>query len=106
MSGLEMNNKKYEKLFEECICEMGRRVELPWGVFDDVKDWLEENDCDSNNKPWYHLCTWTKQDEDDFRIWMFNFLKKKTRWSANKINLEVGTFILQYSWKVSDWNNE
>jgi hypothetical protein len=97
-----MTDKKRQELFEECICELGRRVDLPWGVFDDVKDWIEENRSDDDYIPWYHLRTWTEQDEKDFREWMYKFLKKKTRWDKKQIDMEIGTFLLQYSWKYSD----
>lgn len=87
---------KNEELFEQAIVEMGRRVGLDWSSIDDAVSYQNENGSDR----WYTTKTWTKDDENEFKIWMKDLLKKNTMWSRHKINFEVGMFILSYGWKV------
>lgn len=87
--------KHREKLFDQCIVEMGRRVGLDWKTFDDVLKYQKENGV-----TWYTTQTWSKQEQDDFSEWMKDLLKKE-KFTEKIILNEVGWFLLSYGWKVN-----
>ena len=79
----------YDKACEICLKEMFRRVgkKYPDKKFTDQKDW-------------YTKVTWTEEEEEDFRVWMRAFLKKKYRWNKHTLDKEIGMFLLMWGWKT------
>ena len=63
-----MYAQKYDQACDDCLKEMFRRV----GMYYPNKPFTDQKD-------WYTKCTWTKEEEDDFRKWMTKYLKKKFR---------------------------
>jgi len=84
--------KKYDKICTECLEEMFRRVGLE---YPDEELTSKEN--------WYTLHVWTKEEEDSFREWM---LKKLKRHRLMRAELEVEMFLLQWGWKVEDYERK
>ena len=84
------NNKCYD-VCEVCLKEMFGRVgmEYPNKEFTKQEDWFQKK-------------TWTKDQENDFRKWMSEYLKKKLKWNKKQIEKEIGMFLLMWGWKVKD----
>ena len=85
---------KSDKLFIESIIELGKRVGLEWKSFDDALEYQKEN-----GDQWYLTKEWTKEEEEDYRLWLENKLKKKYRFTKRGLDYEIGMFMLSYSWK-------
>ena len=80
-------NLDYDKTCEECLKEMFKRVgeEYP-------------NEL-TNQEDWYMKRSWTIEEQNDFKDWMIKHLKKRhPSWNKRTIDMEVGTFILQWAW--------
>lgn len=85
------------EIFQDSIVKMGQSVGLDWATFDDALEYQKENGVN-----WYITQTWTTEQQDAFRDWMDEMLKKKTGWSARKRDWEIGCFILCYGWKTNE----
>ena len=86
---------KNEAITELCLIEMFRRVGLDF----DMEAILEYANQDDN---WYWLESWSQSEEDSFRDWMDEFLKKKSRWNKGTREKEIAFFLLMWSWKVEE----
>ena len=82
-----------EDIFNECMREMFRRVDLP------LSDKERDAYCKSEN--WYMTKSWTEEEEEDFRKWMHKYLAKKTRWYAHQRKSECSWFLLMWGWTNS-----
>ena len=84
-------SNKHEKLCDECLAEMFRRVgeEFP-------NKELTDQDA------WYAKRAWTCAEEDDFREWMETKLKKEAKFTAKQATFETSMFLLNWGWKTSD----
>ena len=78
----------YTKVCEECLKEMFKRVGEKY-----------PNKL-TKKKEWYTLRTWTEAEEDDFRKWMKDYLKKKCRWNNKTIQKEIAMFLLMWGGKT------
>ena len=79
----------YDKICDMCLKEMFRRVgrKYPDKKFTDQPDWFTK-------------VTWTKKQEDSFRVWMTKLLTKKCKWWNKKsIDKEISMFLLMWGWK-------
>jgi len=82
-----------EKHLKKILEEMCRRVGANYSVVNSSEDW-------------YLKYSWTKSQENDFRNWLFNYLKnnKEARKSFGllsddkEIEKFVDMFIFQYGW--------
>lgn len=75
---------------EDCLKEMFRRVGEDY-----------PNPELTEHEDWYTLRTWTKDQEDDFRLWMKKLLKKRYKhWGQRLVDNEVGMFLLMWGWCV------
>lgn len=85
----------YETQVRACMMEMFRRVGLAMETYEEVAKWAEDH-----GDHWFMCRTWTEEQEDDFRKWMKDYLKKSTRWSVRTIENEIRYFILMWGWKT------
>lgn len=86
---------KTEQVFDECLQEMFDRVSEKTPPYEFAKQ-----------GNWYQLHCWTEKEQDDFREWMGNHLKKRMKWNKNTISKEVGYFILNYGWTTNKEQSE
>ena len=59
----------------------------------------------SGEKYQVDAATWTKAEEDDYRAWLYQYLRTKPTWKnrgKNYIKSEVDWFIFGYSWKYKE----
>lgn len=77
----------YDKTCEIVLKEMFKRVGEKY-----------PNPKLTNQKEWYTKRTWTEAEEDDFRKWMKDYLKKKYRWNNKTIQKEIAMFLLMWGW--------
>jgi len=85
--------KSYDETCEECLTEMFRRVgaKYPWPGLTRYKSWFTRR-------------TWTEVEEEDFRQWMYNHLKKRYGWNKEKLDREISMFLLMWGWKTKNEN--
>ena len=79
----------YDLVVDECLVEMFKRVGLKY-----------PNPKFTNQPDWYTKRTWSEDEEDDFRLWMKQHLKKRCRWTNRTINKEIAFFLLMWGWKT------
>jgi hypothetical protein len=85
---LSVERNKSDKVIEKCLKKMFKMVGEKY-----------PNEEITSKKEWWKLRSWTKEEEEKFRI----FLKKKIRkaypyMSDKKVELEAGMFILNWGW--------
>ena len=81
---------KVEKLFEQALKEMFRRVGLQYPNEEFTKD-----------SQWYTKRTWTKEEEKEFCSWLAEKVKKTWPYmTKKKVGAEVAMFNLCYGWKI------
>ena len=85
---------KYDKICEECLIEMFKRVGLDYS-FEEILEYAKQD------KDWYWLKAWTKEEEDKFTAWMDDKLKKM-KWNKQTRAMEIGWFLLMWGWKRAD----
>ena len=85
---------KDQEAADTCLIEMFKRVGLDY----DKKTILEY----AMQKDWFHLKTWTQEEDDAFNKWMYKFLGKNTNYYAVQRQGMVDMFMLQYGWKIAD----
>jgi hypothetical protein len=84
-------NEKYDKVIEQAIKEMFRRVGLK---FDPKKKYPDN---------FYEQHTWSREESKSFRNWMIKLCKRNfPHWMKHKLDWEVGMFLLDYGWKYKD----
>jgi hypothetical protein len=87
-----------DKIFEECICELGKRVNLEWNTIDDALNFQAEKGED-----WYRKMEWSKEEESNYRSWLEKKVRKQFRgFTKRSVDFEVGMFMLNYGWKVKE----
>ena len=79
----------YEKTTDICLKKMFKMVceKYPNKELTDQDDWYQQR-------------TWTKEQEDKFRVWMKKLLKRRYDWTDRMITKEIGMFLLMWGWKV------
>ena len=75
---------KFNKICEECLEEMFRRVGLEYPN----KELTEQDD-------WWTKHTWTIEEENEFRDWMKKKLKKH---KIRRVDSEISMFLLMWGW--------
>ena len=78
-----------DKVLQECLTEMFRRVGETY-----------PNETLTKNPDWYRMRAWLQEEENDFRKWMVDFLRKKMRLRKKEAEKEVAWFLLYYGWKT------
>jgi hypothetical protein len=86
-----------QQLLTDLLIEMGNRVGIKWRNWDAILEYQKEDDV-----AWYTRKTWTQEESDDFKRWAQAYIRKHTKWSTRKIEWEVATFMLCYSWKIEE----
>lgn len=81
----------HENAVKDCLKEMFKRVGEKY-----------PNPELTNKNGWFTLRTWTQADEDDFRKWMKQYLKKHTLFKNRAIDTEISWFLFAWGWKVKD----
>jgi len=80
----------YDKACEACLKEMFKRVGEKY-----------PNKKLTDQKEWYCKRTWSEEEEEDFRVWMRKYLKKKyPNWTKHTLDKEIGMFLLMWGWKT------
>jgi len=51
-------------------------------------------------KDWYHLRSWTEDQEKDFKSWMVAYMRKICHWSKKVAEREASWWLIQYGWKT------
>ena len=82
-----------EDIAEACLVEMFRRVGLPMTDLAAIQQWAK-----TQGDQWYKTRSWTDAEEEDFRKWMYAFLRKKTRRSAAACRSQAKWFLLEWGW--------
>jgi hypothetical protein len=85
-----------DTIFGNCLCEMGRRVGLEWDTVEDAEAFAEEFGGE-----WYRARTWTRAQEEEFRGWMNDYLRKSGRFiwkSPRRRKNDVAMFLLCWGW--------
>ena len=82
-----MKEETRDKLYHECFKEMFRRVGEKY-----------PNEEIISKENWYQLRSWTDSEEKDFRFWMRDYLRKKTKLNKKMAKTHVLFFLLQYGW--------
>jgi hypothetical protein len=81
---------------KKCLIEMFRVVGLDY-TYEQILKYAEDNPY------WYSSRTWTTEQEESFKKWMDNLLKKKFRyWRKKQRQLEIAMFTLMWGWKTKD----
>lgn len=86
-----------EDIYELCLKEMFLRVGL---VYPDL--------VFTSDPEWFRKKQWTLEAENSFRKWMIKFLCSNLRrkgWQKKQVEFEVAMFILNYGWKVNNYDN-
>lgn len=91
---------KTEYITEFALIEMFRRVGLDMPDVETIIKWAEERGPD-----WFWTETWTEEEQEDFRSWLYKFLARNTRWSARMRQKECAWFMLMWGWKTKENNN-
>ena len=86
---------KNEQIVEACLVKMFQMNGINIRSISGIKKWV--NNCD-NPKVWYQAKPWTQEQDDEFRKWMYKFVKSKTRWSKAKVDKEVMWFSVMWGW--------
>ena len=84
----------YDKIVEDCLIEMFKRVGLKYS-YSEVLEYAKQDD-------WYMTKTWSDEQEKDFTAWMDELLKKCTPWTKDTRAKELGFFMLMWGWKRED----
>jgi len=79
--------KKHEEVFSRCLREMFYRVGEDY-----------PNDDLTSNDEWYRLRSWSIKDEENFRKWMYKFVKYELRISKKRAEEMVIWFSMDYGW--------
>ena len=74
----------YDKITQECLVEMFKRVGLEY-----------PNKELTDQDRWWEKHTWTKEEEADFRAWMLKKLKKT---KMVRVEQEINMFMLMWGW--------
>jgi hypothetical protein len=90
--GGEMRRKTKEEIWESIVEELCNRVGLKYPPDEGVKYKIDD-------------ATWPLDEEFDFKMWMFNYLRETTpfkRMSLRKLTSEIDWFMFAYSWKYKE----
>ncbi len=79
---------KNERLCEQCLTEMFKRVGLEF-----------PNEELTSQDDWYMQHTWTQAESDDFKKWMLKLLKKERMIRPEH---QYAMFNLMWGWKVKE----
>ena len=85
---------KYQKETKELLMEMFKRVG------EDYNSFMAKEDTTSCESRWFEKHQWTKEQEEDFKKWAVNYLRKKFKWSKKKSEEEMDWFLLMWGWKT------
>lgn len=78
-----------DEVLTACLKEMFRRVGERY-----------PNPKLTNQHRWYAMRAWTQQEEDDFKDWMVQYLRKKMRLNIKEAQKETSWFMLMYGWAL------
>ena len=85
----------YNDITTQCFEEMFERVGLSYPD----KELTDQPD-------WWTKHPWTEAEDEDFRKWMYKFVKAKTRLSKKVVETEVAMFNLMWGWSIKEGANE
>ena len=54
------------------------------------------------DQDWFHRYTWTSTEQEEFRTWAVELLRKKKRFTKEKANKEMSWFLLAYGYRIKD----
>jgi hypothetical protein len=60
----------------------------------------------TDQNEWYTKRTWTDAQEDDFRKWMIDKLRKEGRYTKKTAEWETSMFLLNWGWKNEEVADE
>lgn len=55
---------------------------------------------------WYAMHLWTEDEDEDFKAWAVDFLRKKAKWSKGVAEKEYGWFHLCWGWTCDNGCHE
>ena len=83
-----MLSDKEKKFLQTALTEMFRRVGRKYSPR-------------ATSKPeWYCASTWTSQEQDHYRRWLTQLIRREFRYRVAVAKMEAGCFILNFGWKV------
>jgi hypothetical protein len=85
---------KWDKVCEDCLIEMFKRVGVEVETYEDVKLFAHDH-----GNEWYYARSWTQAESDSFFEWMDALLKTKGMNKHDRKN-DIAWFDLMWGWKV------
>ena len=55
-----------------------------------------------DDKDWFHRYTWTTQDNETYRAWAIDLLRKKKKFRKALAEKEISWFLLSYGYRIVD----
>jgi len=86
---------KQDKTVKELLVEMFRRVGLEVSSYAEVEEW-----AGANGDEWYRKRTWTDAQEQEFKKWAVDKMRKAFKCTKKTAEAEYSWFNLMWGWRV------